>query len=296
REGYLDAQAHGSGDGGRFRSAVPQARERKDYSYEGPEIIYTFWAKHGPCQVTGCGHRTPIMTNPVMSVKTLTVKHWPHKCRSCSERFDIEEDEARMAPDVPLYVASDEKPYSILDPKGRVICPHCGHTEMVKLDKGKNKKVEFSLLVHPDWLSGSPKTDPNGAPLGGSPHDDVISTQRWDRERASRIRLLEIRGPLPGEVTCPETGVSFRTDGAAGTVPKRSHFECASCGTVQDLLDSARQFGKAAPLAGYAIQGYAPGADQSGRPYNGRFFAPFDLRIASQFDAACAEWENRKDG
>lgn len=26
--------------------------ERKDYSYEGPEIIYTFWAKHGPCQVT----------------------------------------------------------------------------------------------------------------------------------------------------------------------------------------------------------------------------------------------------
>jgi putative DNA methylase len=39
--------------------------ERKDYRYEGPEIIYTFWAKHGPCQVTGCGHRTPIMTSPV---------------------------------------------------------------------------------------------------------------------------------------------------------------------------------------------------------------------------------------
>ena len=31
--------------------------ERKDFSYEGPEIIYTFWAKHGPCQITGCGHR-----------------------------------------------------------------------------------------------------------------------------------------------------------------------------------------------------------------------------------------------
>ncbi|MHC2400941.1 hypothetical protein ACVMGC_005485 [Bradyrhizobium barranii subsp. barranii] len=37
--------------------------ERKDYQYEGPEIIYTFWAKHGPCQVTGCGHRTPIMSS-----------------------------------------------------------------------------------------------------------------------------------------------------------------------------------------------------------------------------------------
>ncbi len=44
--------------------------DRKDYSYEGPEIIYVFWAKHGPCQVTGCGHRTPIMSNPVMAVKS----------------------------------------------------------------------------------------------------------------------------------------------------------------------------------------------------------------------------------
>lgn len=31
-------------------------QERKHYRYEGPEIIYTFWAKHGPCQREGCGH------------------------------------------------------------------------------------------------------------------------------------------------------------------------------------------------------------------------------------------------
>jgi len=167
--------------------------ERKDYSYEGPEIIYTFWAKHGPCQVTGCGHRTPIMTNPVMAVKTLTVKHWPHKCRSCSERFDIEEAEARMAPDVPLYVAPDEKPYSILDPKGRVLCPHCGHTEMVKLGKGKNKKVELSLLVHPEWLAGSPKTAPDGTDFGGAPQDDAASTRAWNIERARHIRVVPRR-------------------------------------------------------------------------------------------------------
>ena len=30
-------------------------QERKSYRYEGPEIIYTFWAKHGPCQREGCG-------------------------------------------------------------------------------------------------------------------------------------------------------------------------------------------------------------------------------------------------
>ena len=40
-------------------------QERRRYLYEGPEIIYTFWAKHGPCQRDGCGHRTPIMSTPV---------------------------------------------------------------------------------------------------------------------------------------------------------------------------------------------------------------------------------------
>jgi putative DNA methylase len=51
--------------------------ERKFYKYEGPEIICTFWAKHGPCQVTGCGHRTPIMTTPVVSVKSIGINTNP---------------------------------------------------------------------------------------------------------------------------------------------------------------------------------------------------------------------------
>ena len=270
--------------------------ERKDYSYEGPEIIYTFWAKHGPCQVTGCGHRTPIMTNPVMAVKTLTVKHWPHKCRSCSERFDIEEAEARMAPDVPLYVAPDEKPYSILDPKGRVICPHCGHTEMVKLDKGKNKKVELSLLVHPEWLAGSPKTAPDGTDFGGAPQDDAASTRAWNTERARHIRLLEVRGKLPETVTCPETKVTFPTGKEGGTVPKRSTFTCASCGSQQDVMNATRDSKKGGQVAGYAFQGLAPKRGDAGMPYRGRFFAPFDERLANQYSAAIEEWEQRKDG
>jgi putative DNA methylase len=68
--------------------------ERKKYSYSGPEAIYTFWAKHGPCQVTGCGHRTPIMSSNVMAVKTLTVKRWAHACQACSRPFDIESEQA----------------------------------------------------------------------------------------------------------------------------------------------------------------------------------------------------------
>jgi putative DNA methylase len=267
--------------------------ERKDYRYEGPEIIYTFWAKHGPCQVTGCGHRTPIMSSPVMAVKTLTVKHWAHTCGKCGEAFDVEEDAARMAPDVPFCVAPTEPPFSVLDPKRGVICPHCGHTALVKLGKSKHKKVELSLLVHPQWLAGEAKQNADGQPYGGSAQDDAASTARWNQARAAKIRLLEVRGVLPDEVTDPETGVTFAPE--KGTVPKKSNYACSACGTVQDVLTTIKATGKTGPMAAYAVQGYAPKRDEARKPYNGRFFAPFDERLARQYDAACAEWEARKD-
>jgi adenine-specific DNA methylase len=269
--------------------------ERKDYVYEGPEIIYTFWSKHGPCQTTGCGHRTPIMTTPVMAVKVLSVKCWEHKCSSCGGRFDIEETEARMAPDVPLFVAPDETPYSKLDSKGRATCPKCGHIDMVRLGKGKNKKVELSLLVHPEWLAGSPKDDVNGYPFGGAPQDGAASSAEWNAERAKHIRLLEVRGKLPESVTCPETGVSFSTGKEGGTVPKRSTFTCAACGSMQDLSTATRESKKGGQIAGYAIHGMAPKRAASNASYNGRFFAKFDAKLAKQYDAASAEWELRKD-
>jgi putative DNA methylase len=270
--------------------------ERRDYSYEGPETIYTFWAKHGPCQVTGCGHRTPIMTSPVMAVKTLTVKHWEHTCAACGTDFHVEDAEARMAPDVPLYVAPDEKPYSVLNAKGRVVCPGCGHAAMVKLGKGKNKKVELSLLVHPEWLAGSPRNDATGRSYGGSAQDDAESTARWNLERADKIRLLEVRGALPESVTCPETQVTFNSGKGGGTVPKKSSYTCASCGTTQDVLQTVRQTGKTGPLAAYSAHGVSPKRKSDRMPYGGRFFSPFNELFARQYSAAAEEWEQRKDG
>lgn len=272
--------------------AIPRD-ERKQYRYEGPEIIYTFWAKHGPCQVTGCGHRTPIMSSPVMAVKTLTVKHWEHSCSKCGEAFDVEEEAARMAPDAPFYVAPSEPAYSVLDRKKGVICPHCGHTTLLNLGKGKNKKVELSLLVHPQWLAGEAKQDANGQPYGGSAQDDVAATTRWNAARAAKIRLLEVRGALPDEVTDPETGVTFAPE--KGTVPKKSHYACSACGTVQDVLTTIKATGKTGPLAAYAVLGYAPKRDAAGKPYGGRFFANYDAAHARQYDAAFAEWDARKD-
>ena len=267
--------------------------ERNEYRYEGPEIIYTFWAKHGPCQMTGCGHRTPIMTSSVMAVKTISVKHWEHSCSKCGGEFHVEENAARMAPDSPLFVAPSEHPFSVLDRKKGVICPHCGHTAMVNLGKGKNKKVELTLLVHPQWLAGSPKQDSNGRPFGGSAQDDAASTARWNQERASKIRLLEVRGALPDEVTCPETNVTFKA--SVGTVPKKSTFTCQADGNANNVLKAVKATAKTGPMAGYAIQGYAPNASENGAAYNGRFFASFDSVIAAQYDAANTEWQTRKD-
>ncbi len=230
--------------------------QRREYSYEGPEIIFTFWAKHGPCQVTGCGHRTPVMTSPVIAVKTVSLKHWEHSCGKCGSEFHVEADAARMAPDAPLYVAPSEHPFSVLDRKKGVICPHCGHSALVNLGKGQNKKVELSLLVHPQWLEGSARQNASGESLGGSPQDDAASTENWLWERASKIRLLEVRGVLPEEVTCPDSKVTFLTGKAGGTVPKKSTFACGKCGTLQDLLESVRSYRKAAPVAPYAIQAF----------------------------------------
>lgn len=279
-----------------FDPLVLKSDERKNYVYEGPEIIYTFWAKHGPCQVTGCGHRTPIMTSNVMAIKTLTVRHWPHKCRSCSEHFDIEDAEARMAPDVPLYVAQDEKPYSILDTKGRVICPLCGHTEMAKLDKGKNKKVDLSLLVHPEWLAGLPRKDEDGNEYGGSATDNYTATAKWNKDRAEQLRLVEVRGSLPDEVICPETKITFAAGKGGGTVPKKSTFTCQADGKANDVLDSIKLTKKTGPMAGYAVQSFSPKRKDANSPYGGRYFLPFNERLASQYNSAIAEWEARKNG
>jgi putative DNA methylase len=264
--------------------------QRKDYRYEGPEIIYTFWAKHGPCQVTGCGHRTPIMPSPVVAVKTLAVKSWDHKCGVCRKAFDVEEDDTRMAPDAPLYVAPTERPYSVLDRKKGVICPHCGHTALVNLGKGTNKKVELSLLVHPLWFAGSPKQDDEGHLYGGTTRDNVASTTRWNHERAAKIQLLEVRGTLPNEVTCPQTKLTFQPE--VGTVPKKSRFACAVCGTVQDVLTTIKATGKTGPVAAYIVQAYSAKRWKLGRPYGGRFFAAANPRAMA---AAEAEWEERKD-
>jgi len=274
--------------------------ERKDYSYYGPEIIYAFWAKHGPCQVTGCGHRTPIMTSPVMAIKTLTVKFWARTCKQCGCDYDLEEGDARMAPGVSLVVADTERPFAVATlnqysgaPESAE-CPSCGETEIYeKLGKGKRKKIELSLLVHPQWLQGEASMDDQGRPYGGSADDSVEATIRWNQVRVETCLLIEVRGKLPEEILCPDTGLLIRTGTDGGTVPKRSNYACGSCGTVQDVLTTVKTSGKTGPIAMYAHQGYCPYCNEENQPYSGRFFAA--TSDSSLSDAALAEWNVRKE-
>ena len=88
----------------------PEIRNR--YRWEGPEIIYTFWAKHGPCQNKGCGHRTPIFRTPVIAEKNLSTFYIELICPNCGQTFQAELGETRMAPGVERIVPEDEPAFT----------------------------------------------------------------------------------------------------------------------------------------------------------------------------------------
>lgn len=259
--------------------------QRPDYSYDGPEVIYTFWAKHGPCQASECNHRTPIMSSPVIAVKELTVKAWTDReCSSCGKKFDIEQKEARMAPAAMLVVADTETPYAVMDDDGHYTCPHCGEKRQdqkaaqdgksASLGKSSNKKIELTLLIHPDWLKGSPGKDSDGNWFGGSVTDTAEATAKWNEERAKTLKLIEVRGILPETLACPDTCALIFTDQRGGTVPRKSVFACQeqTCGTESDVLKAIHRSGKTAPVAAYTVQGYCFECDTIEMPYGGRFF------------------------
>ncbi|MFW6106773.1 MAG: DUF1156 domain-containing protein, partial [bacterium] len=91
-----------------FDPLVLPPEERKQYRYEGPEVIYTFWAK------PGCGHRTPVFRTPVIAEKKLGVKYIELKCKECKTTFHAELGDARMAPGAEQVVLPNEAPFTAL--------------------------------------------------------------------------------------------------------------------------------------------------------------------------------------
>ena len=119
-------------------------------------------------------------------------------------------------------------------------------------------------------------------------------TAQWNLARQQTLKLVEVRGALPPEIACPDTGLNFNTGPAGGNVPKKATFACQSptCGKEQKVLDSTKQTGTTGPLAEYAIQGYCPECDTARLPYSGRFFA---TPSAKRLNAACVDWSQRSN-
>lgn len=277
--------------------------ERKDYAYEGPEVIYTFWAKHGPCAAPDCGHRTPLMTSPVVAVKSLSVKTWQDvECQRCGSSFDLECQEARMAPDVPLVVSESEAPYAIMDDDGHYQCPHCQHhhRDEAAAQKGessrllkkmtKNKTIKLSLIVDEPWMKGA-----HNAKTGGTCNSDSSSTEQWYLSRTNTSYLFEIRGDIPESIYSPLSGKKFSL--LEGNVPKAAHFICQgdTCGQLNSVLNAVKKSGDTAPFASYLVSCFSPRRKAEKKPYNGRFFNQINDAIVSSLIAAENEWERRKD-
>jgi hypothetical protein len=82
--------------------------QRKHYEWDGAEVIYTFWAKHGPCMAEGCGHRTPIFKNPVIAEKKLVTDYFELHSPKTGSVYHAELGETRLAPGCERVVLESE--------------------------------------------------------------------------------------------------------------------------------------------------------------------------------------------
>ncbi len=283
--------------------------QRPEYSYAGPEVIYTFWAKHVPCRSSECNHRTPIIASPVVASrsgdKALSVKAWKNaRCNRCNGSFDIEQQKVRLAPNAFFVISPSESHFSVMDKDGKYACPHCkacyqdetaqSTGNSTRLGQATSKKIALSVLVHPTWIKGSPGFREDGMAFGGTVDSSVDSTQAWLARRQEGLQLIEVRGTLQPEMKTHDTNETFYTDDKAGTVTGRSEFACQSetCGLKQDVLDSVSRTGTTGPIAPYATQIYCPQCDSANEPGNGRYF---DLPQIRLYSAAEKEWQFAKE-
>jgi hypothetical protein len=126
----------------------PEQRYR--YRWEGPEVIYTFWAKHGPCQAKGCGHRTPIFRTPVIAEKNLSTRYIECTCPDCATVFHAELGETRMAPGAERVVIDEPVPFTELSqPFAKLLNDYEKGTVKERFDRCFQLKA---MAVDEKWL------------------------------------------------------------------------------------------------------------------------------------------------
>lgn len=317
------------------------SEQRARYQWEGPEVIYTFWAKHGPCQAKGCGHRTPIFRTPVIAEKNLSTNFIELICPKCATKFNAELGETRMAPGAEHVVIEYDIPFTELSQifakllndydKGTAndtferclklkemvnaekgfCCPGCKifagkkisdileqhsrpsikSTERKKTAfKIQKKKVQMYLLIHPKWLQGA--SGFNGEDeLGGWAGAPAKATAEWFKNRITNLSIVELRSKSLPEMFTIADGTIIKT--SQGTVPRQSHFTCASCGREGNFLESVRPTCHTAPVAAYTLQCHCPQCEIEGYTYGGRYFKALDSEDIKRLIATENEWISR---
>ena len=147
----------------RSSAGVRVRRARKSSTRSGPSTA--------PARATECGHRTPIMSSPVVAVKTLSVEGMAGHGRAASaaRRSTSRQQEARMAPAALFVCSPDENRRTRSATATAVSTAPIAATptdrRWCSSVTGKNKKIDLTLLVHPDWLKGAPGKAADGTAL-----------------------------------------------------------------------------------------------------------------------------------
>ena len=180
---------------------------RKNYRWEGPETIYTFWMKHIMCSDPSCNHLTPQSNSSVVATKAVKQKYLSNcVCPSCGEVFDLEYGDFKMAPTAKFIRADSETPFASINFKEeKSNCPHCKKildlewkNKQEKQKEKKSKEVMHSLLLDKEWLKGlsGDSKDTFGGYYGATEAQD----KKWFDERSKELKLIEVRGEIPEDL------------------------------------------------------------------------------------------------
>lgn len=194
--------------------------QRKGYLYEGPEVIYTFWAKHGPCGNLTCGHRTPIFRSPIVATKRLGVKYLECTCKSCKTAFHAELGDARIAPDAEHVVLDNEHPYTVVSPRFA--------KALLDYEKGSRKEIDGRIAWLADALDAEPGLKcPRCGQFAGQSVRDILAKHR-DAKRYNEVKKKDFRilpeGPRKKPIYCTLLVDTEWLRGSPGTMPDGTEF------------------------------------------------------------------------
>lgn len=267
--------------------------KRVGYTWQGPEVVYTFWMKHIMCSDPECCHLTPQVSTSVVAEKSLKIKFVENcVCSKCGDIFDLEMGDFRMAPEANFILGDKEKKYAtILREEDSSECPSCKtklSNDWVKKQiekKGfKSKTASHSLLLPKKWLSGI--TAKNKNYYGGYYGSTIEQDSLWLRDRFQGLKLIEVRGAIPEKYNHSNFGTKSEDSSASN-----GKINCGKCGRSQAAIDAIKLTGQLAPVFPYMIHGFDPEAKNAGYSYNGRFFDVGDVEQIIN----CIEEFSKKD-